>query len=1027
MSFELNEELFPGNAAALSELKATLEHGAMIGFTGAGVSAPLFPTWVGLLSQLLVEARDGGLLVDPKELSEYQSLIDRDPLELAGFLEETFTKHSFRTKLASTFRNPNENITQCHEILSSLGLRGIVTLNYDDCHEVASAKRGLRASSGRSQDHATLTQWLQNKIFENATAPILHLHGDISDPSHMIITKDDYHAFYSDPIHQTFIQNLWRATRLLVVGFGFSDPFLTRVAEQVLRSIDSDSLHFALIGRRSKEAVSPLQRRLFMKQYRLKPIFYEVRESTASTGRIDQDHSQLAELLASLPKPKPKVSIIVKNEMPTAVVATPTLTPATIPPSDARKEFEKDLFILPSKAPLYVEPRLVIQTAPHKAWETEERFFSVNDIVNSPDSFVIAARPEYGATTLARRLNLELTSIGKTVCIKDASALPNYKKKLEQTFANENLSVNSGATLILDGVELARDERLIKEVIGTSIFKRIILLVKMHLFEPAKTLPIDQFSIPFKVIFLSNMHRSDIRVFASQFFETSDPDVVSGTVDQVYRDLIALCIPITPANVIMYLTILYKEGDFHPINRVQIVSRYLIEMLRRPSDAFTDSFNARDKLNVVSAFVYKLFEDQKSTFNDADWYVFCRQYMKDRLTHFDERSLLNDLLGTKIFVRVGFDIALKYRFFYIYFLGRHISSRPEILSASISAELYLKFDGLSEVIAELASDSTPLFKDVIEKLTKALNDFGERYVPETFDPFSELEWPTDPNEDEKLWKPLSKKLASGPRNPSEIDQIKRSLSGEQRATDQTVVVRAYDELEQRLIGLHHALIEALRNADNLEGQIKKSAVLCALKTSLRFFQVCMMFAPIIAEKAYYVWYGLVFIIENKSDLDDVEEKERKILAVVSAFRRCIVDRTAEEIGSRKLGEVFKLLTNDPDVSGYLALSNFTCLVRAKPNGWFGAAQDAIANTDRKAFYLRSMLHVALKQFSEEVNTGSERELLKKLIATIQIKRMQKKDHPGEKHVAQVVQRLESQDYFDKAIARIDRPLENKPS
>src|ERR1039458_2642050 len=93
----------------------------------------------------------------------------------------------------------------------------------------------------------------------------------------------------------------------------------------------------------------------------------------------------------------------------------------------------------------------------------------------------------------------------------------------------------------------------------------------------------------------------------------------------------ALCIPITPSNVIMYLTILYKEGDFHPINRVQIVDRYLREMLRKPSDAYKDAFDAKNKMDIISTFVFSMFQNQKSQFTEADWFIFCRDYMKSTL------------------------------------------------------------------------------------------------------------------------------------------------------------------------------------------------------------------------------------------------------------------------------------------------------------------------------------------------------------------------------------------------------------
>jgi|SRR5450631_2814208 hypothetical protein len=56
-------------------------------------------------------------------------------------------------------------------------------------------------------------------------------------------------------------------------------------------------------------------------------------------------------------------------------------------------------------------------------------------------------------------------------------------------------------------------------------------------------------------------------------------------------------------------------------------------------------------------------------------------------------------------------------------------------------------------------------------------------------------------------------------------------------------------------------------------------------------------------------------------------------------------------------------------------------------------------------------------------TGGEREELKKIIATIRIKRDLRKDHPGERDVSKVVGKLEEQEYFDKVPRDVVPPTE----
>ncbi len=213
---------------------------------------------------------------------------------------------------------------------------------------------------------------------------------------------------------------------------------------------------------------------------------------------------------------------------------------------------------------------------------------------------------------MARRLAADFAAAGKKALLRDASLLPNYKKKLEEGFDEAGFHPGESSTLILDNVDFGRDERLIKEVVGTNCFDRIVVFCRLSLFSTGNSIPIDQLGMPFKLISLSHLHRSDIRTLATQLFETSDEDAVSAVVEQVYRDLVTLCIPLTPSNVVMYLRVLFREGEFYPLNRVQIVNKYLTEILRRPSDAYRDAFSAKNKMDVLSAFVFDMFSKEKT-------------------------------------------------------------------------------------------------------------------------------------------------------------------------------------------------------------------------------------------------------------------------------------------------------------------------------------------------------------------------------------------------------------------------------
>ena len=110
----LNEQIFPGNGTCFDQLKTAVGDNMAIAFTGAGASTPVYPTWISLLQELITQAENEGL-VEKDNSQELKELIYSDPLELASDLEDIFTRHRFRARLAQSSnrgsRRPNAIIS----------------------------------------------------------------------------------------------------------------------------------------------------------------------------------------------------------------------------------------------------------------------------------------------------------------------------------------------------------------------------------------------------------------------------------------------------------------------------------------------------------------------------------------------------------------------------------------------------------------------------------------------------------------------------------------------------------------------------------------------------------------------------------------------------------------------------------------------------------------------------------------------------------------------------------------------------
>lgn len=679
----------------------------------------------------------------------------------------------------------------------------------------------------------------------------------------------------------------------------------------------------------------------------------------------------------------------------------------------AETELEQELFKTPTGLPLYAEPRLMSRPQ-GMAFDADQpaQQIGLEEVISSGKSYLIVTKPESGGTTLSKRLLAEILKKGiSEAARKDARNLPAYRKKLEGEFSIDIRKPEAEAVLILDHVDLERDERLLRELASTAWFTRVIAITVDRDLRPTK--PIESKSLPFEFedIYLWNMSRPDVRTMACLMFDTVDAPLISQVVDKVYADLLGLCIPLTPVNVIMYLRILQREGEFNPLNRVDILSRYLSEVLRKPSDAYRDSFNLRNKMDVLSSLVYELSIEETNGFDDRYWYAFHATYKDNTLSEYDDRSFLNELLESRVLVRLGSRIHFRYSFYFDFFLGRHIASKKELLEKFISDGDYYRGNGIIDVITGLSTDNTILVSALCEQLESLLEQFSGKYLPIEFDPMSSAVWPDSKTDDEALWKPITDQIDSGPKTSGEIDVIKSSLLSEVRTADQEVTFARFVELEIALFHLSNLLEAAIRNSDDIGGNLKLRAVDALLRSHMVGYQVGFAFSPVIASRKYFRWGGVAFLDFNElvGDLDPnaVEAK----VSVVDAISRSVSLKASEEIGVKKLGPVFRSREKQSTKTGFLELVNFACLLAARPQDWNQLLAKAIERTDKNSYYLFGMLMALLNYLRNEIGQSGDREKAKRLVALVRAKRDFNKQVPGPKAVNKMFEFLKKTNQF----------------
>lgn len=539
------------------------------------------------------------------------------------------------------------------------------------------------------------------------------------------------------------------------------------------------------------------------------PIHYVAKPRevwTLDTSLFPESESFSGQFQLNLKKMRSSSFSVVKQGPASNLLTTNVATPA----------WRGQLFTTPEGAALYVDPRLVLnQGAQASPAEDETVPISIADVVSSRESYIIESRPEYGGTLTLARLKEELEAAGEHVFQAHASSTPNYKSKLVEALTQATSTMATNIVVLLDGFEVERDQRLVSELKKTGLVSRMIVVSTNRSLNPTTDFEIEKMAFELNRLQLRPLGRAEIRKLCSIFFPHSGDESVATITGKVYDDLLALCIPLTPANVIMYLRILHAEGSYSPINRVDILDRFLTESLRRPSDSYTGAFNYKNKSDLAAAFSMQMFTEKRETFTDRYWYEFCDAFKRETLFEFVSKDLLDEFTGARIFARLGDTVFFRYSFFFTFFLGRDLSQHPGLLETFLDDQMYLSATDALDVVSSFRPNDPTIIDALSKQLESKLDDFAEAVCRRDFDPLLGAVWAPSDKEDELLWTPVAKAIESAPRDTNEIDKLKSSYLAEKRTEDQTLRIKKFLELEYALFITEYSLCDVFKNCNDV--------------------------------------------------------------------------------------------------------------------------------------------------------------------------------------------------------------------
>ena len=271
----------PGNEHAYNRLREVLATDEAIAFVGAGASSGLYPLWTELIRQLSDKVVEQGMATDKERTLWLASTTS--PQQAVRGIKKALGDGPYGEELRKIFAPrlgaDGNYFTPAHGLLVRLAFRGFVTTNYD--RGLIAAQEKLRPDRWTSfatwKDHDNVHRWLNGKIFHEHPYPILFAHGIYERSDTIVLGVDEYRQAYNSGPYRKLFDKLWGQSGLVFVGFGFSDPWLTFIANSVITQTAASSAsppqHIAIIGLKPSEDYSTERRRIFRDAYNADPLF----------------------------------------------------------------------------------------------------------------------------------------------------------------------------------------------------------------------------------------------------------------------------------------------------------------------------------------------------------------------------------------------------------------------------------------------------------------------------------------------------------------------------------------------------------------------------------------------------------------------------------------------------------------------------------------------------------------------------------------------------------------------------------
>jgi tetratricopeptide (TPR) repeat protein len=225
------------NKPGLTALRSYLASTEAVAFLGAGVSAPLYPLWTGLITEL-VDAAAGRLTEE--EAATCLMLARESPEEVVEIVRRSLGPAVYRDVLRQVLRvrtdpDTGRSWTPVQELVCRCAFKAVVTTNYDP--GIVDARMRVRAGASATGfttwgDELGLDRWRTGDVFGEAELPVLFAHGQHNRPDSVVLATTEYRRAYAGKLPHV-LGALVDAGHLVWIGFSFADQRIAAILHEI--------------------------------------------------------------------------------------------------------------------------------------------------------------------------------------------------------------------------------------------------------------------------------------------------------------------------------------------------------------------------------------------------------------------------------------------------------------------------------------------------------------------------------------------------------------------------------------------------------------------------------------------------------------------------------------------------------------------------------------------------------------------------------------------------------------------------